>query len=77
MRVQAGARGRAAALAAAGRGGNTTLDAARAVEIFLAKRRHKKRYGIQQLTKGVRGCGTRSAARRCSGGLCSLLRICM
>ena len=49
MRVQAGARGRAAALAAAGRGGNTTLDAARAVEIFLAKRRHKKRYGVQQL----------------------------
>ena len=26
---------------------------------------------------GVRGCGTRSAARRCSGGLCSLLRICL
>ena len=49
MRVQAGARGRAAALAATGGGGNTTIDAARAVEIFLAKRRHKKRYGVQQL----------------------------
>jgi hypothetical protein len=26
-----------------GRGGNTTLDAEGAVDIFLAKRRHKKR----------------------------------
>ena len=25
----------------------------------------------------TRDCGTRSAVRRCSGGLCSLLRICM
>ena len=41
-----GARRRAKAATAGaqpGRGGNTTLDAERAVEIFLAKRRHKKR----------------------------------
>jgi len=73
MRVQAGARGRAAALAAAGRGGNTTLDAARAVEIFLAKRRHKKRYGVQQLQQLKK---THSAAASAAAALAGPGRWC-
>ena len=36
-----------------------------------------KQFLARSWDNGVRGCGTRSAVRRCSGGLCSLFRICM